>query len=339
MLTTLIVLLTTLSQWGLAIATTSCEGIWRNATGPTGLSLELVAAARNETMEEWRRHACPLRSFKVNSWDCFKTAPERAVLVSGRQWVPDEGAACKPFFPFHFLRFLEGKTMLMLGDSIMGQLYIHLVCSLIDVAEAEYKLVWASGHQQQGHFNSADVFFPFVNATVSFRKRWMYSAGDLERAVAGLTNLHLVVVNFGLHYNSFPRKPPQEPDPGDYRNALTLLSRDMGSFLTEKPPVELFLLETLPQHFAGSTTNGFYNFDYKMEGCRPIKNVSDDWRLSTMHSIKYPPGVKIIKVTEALYSQWDAHIEEGVDGDCSHWCFESAALRYVRLQIWNALFA
>lgn len=197
---------------------------------------------------------------------------------------------------------MEDESLLFIGDSVMEQIYITLVCSLYQVAEAVFIIDWASS-SQKGHFNNADVFFPTANATFSFRLKWRYYSADLQK-LAGNLAANIIIINFGLHNNSYRRMSPKEADPGDLRNALTLLSDDMSSFMgARKGIVSFLLMESLPQHFSGSNMNGFYKYDSGFVGCKPIQNISEDWRNSIMHDVKYPPSVKLINVAYPLYSQ------------------------------------
>lgn len=301
--------------------------------------------ASNESFQEWLLHSCPLKSFRY--WDCYKTRKiERASLIDKREWVPTD-INCRPFWPYDFLRTVENKAILFIGDSVMIQVYITMVCELFQSTQTKFNIEWSS-EPHVGHFVNSDVHFPVTNTTISFRLKWRYYQNDLQKILSSISEkVSVIVINFGLWYNLYPRKPAYQHDPGDYEVALHILSSDLALFLQSRSAdnnSKILVLETLPQHFAGSNSNGFYNIDAANIGCQPIMNISDDWRLSTMHSVIFPEAVKIVNISQALYSQWDSHMDgdvvpqvASIDADCTHWCLDSGALRFVRLMLWNAL--
>mmetsp|Transcript_21625 Transcript_21625/g.36222 ORF Transcript_21625/g.36222 Transcript_21625/m.36222 type:complete len:249 (+) Transcript_21625:587-1333(+) len=142
----------------------------------------------------------------------------------------------------------------------------------------------------------------------------------------------MLVMNFGLHYKS-------EIGEQKLRQDMEQLSKDIDTIsLTHLP--KLFFLETVPQHFQYSPVNGYYQPGQTNASCHPLSDVrvaaEYDWRNKYIDEfLGNDPRVQIIRIAETLRDQSDAHV--GYGQDCTHWCFQSGAMRYMIRKVYNAL--
>ena len=83
---------------------------------------------------QWRQHACPA---EVITYSCFWSNETRAAQVL-RDTV--QGPA---FSPGHFFALLGGRTVVLVGDSLLMQFWQSVVCRLSSPG-AKYHVAW--GH-------------------------------------------------------------------------------------------------------------------------------------------------------------------------------------------------
>ena len=165
----------------------------------------------------------------------------------------------------------------------------------------------------------------------------------------------VVILNFGAHY-SHERT---------FANELQAFRHDLLSVLQRQraaniPTAQWLWLESFPQHFAnsGHRGSGYYdpgasltaNFTAGQLRCAPIADTklyyAEDWRNRVAEQVlpELKRSSRVIPIAEALYDQWDAHVDYGdsqrahqTATDCTHYCLGSGVFRFVTHQILGAV--
>jgi hypothetical protein len=232
------------------------------------------------------------------------------------------------------LNRFKNSTIHFFGDSVLQQIYQNIVCQLFLAASTgTFKLAWGSKYEgcnfPRGcgqHLITSDVFFPSTGTRLTFLfLHWGLYQHHLNTIPTG--NMNIFVLCFGYHYNDYENKPVRDYDSNDYRSHVNDIKLDVEKYHTKSP---VFLIdEPSPQHFAGKNKNGYWNG--KEERCGPYADAANakslDWRVNILNETTFPTNVKIVKVADMLYSQWDAHFN---DLDCTHWCKLGGALEFIQ---------
>lgn len=315
--------------------------------------------------QPWFWEACPSQT-TLHSCH-FHSNKTHADLLERRIWVTND-PLCLEFSPFEFLEQLRDRRVIMVGDSLLTQLWQVLVCALHGSAEHRLYVNWAKmwrcnevtcPHDEAKHSNchGGILRFPSANVTIVNKKMYKYSKeyflGTLQRLKVSPRDI--VLVNFGLHYN----------DEKEYSTAIESMINDLQNH-PEAPRWNLGFLETTPQHYPAS--NGYFaQGEQNGNTCRPLammpKTASlvsepstlapGDWRNHVIHRVfgsstasassgNSRLSLRIIPIAHGLYSQFDAHVAiEPYPSppwlDCTHWCFPSGALRYYLIHLHNAI--
>ena len=128
---------------------------------------------------------------------------------------------------------------------------------------------------------------------------------------------------------------------------------DINTYLSNQSHAHLFYLQTYPQHFrSGSRKAGYWEdkvepSERRAKRCAPFRDINiahkHDWRNRIADTYLMNTTAPIIRVSEGLYSQFDAHVDGDstlipFDGpDCTHYCLHSAAFDYIHLMTYNHL--
>eukprot|EP01033_Poteriospumella_lacustris_P009197 gene9197-6614_t len=231
----------------------------------------------NTSVRDFLESACPAQ---VAHYTCYYHGnASHAQELEFRRYVPhqvstndprnadNDDSTCLPFRLVEFLSLLRNRRVFFLGDSILGNLYVSLFCSLYHVAESHHRInfiklyscdkVLCPFDSESHSYNHADVLtFREYNASLFY---FIYNQVDFDlRRVAdhfGMTADDVLVINPGIHYND--------------RNLFTGHLRVLHSQLTgmwadrdfrARAPTVLFA-ESTPQHFpaqAEGQANGYY---------------------------------------------------------------------------------
>ena len=331
-----------------------CPGEWAQLpAGPEGVK----RATRS----------CPfyIEGDKVNASAHFCSHPRQEMVSSLRRFVFSRTAhsSCSAFEPQRFLRTFSNSRLVFIGDSVLSQVWLLLVCDVYESLPAAQRdndsfvtfnpragmVATRLGHG--GYTLGRDIVTFLEHNVTVIGTRWdfFYKKQSAAAILRDLSESDILVVNFGLHYNEYAGKNPRDADRDDFRNALVALSADLAAL--GRPKWGIWFAETTPQHFAGDNANGYYNL-HGGKSCVPYANATAahllDWRNTVLHdraTSLLPDNVRLVALP-ALSSQWDAHLEMDTrtgDGlaaqhphhgylhfaDCTHWCNPSAALRYV----------
>jgi hypothetical protein len=350
-----------------------CDGKWEGSNSPDISSYQIVAArnhynsstARNSSLE-FVNTACPAQ---VAHYTCYYLGdPQRAKIIEFKRFIPNpssnEDDGCLPFHPLEFLELIRNREVILHGDSIIGNVWTSLFCSLYSVTESKYfidfkKLVKQCdelcplGKAAHSYKHGGSIKFEHFNTTIHFMLANSYSP-NLVKFIESHKH-SIIIYNVGLHYNE---KPKFDKDMGSAASALSAYFVDKRQRNESIPLV--FFAETSPQHF-DANPNGYYGQltgNYAgVRKCVPIvkegiegHNLSTiyqaDWRnrLVTKHfeSLIQQGDITSIPWAKGLYEQYDQHIETSpfsfTPFDCTHWCFPSGVDRYMLLILYNALF-
>jgi len=280
--------------------------------------------------------SCPV---ETHAYDCFRNNKTRATILRNRNFRPLPNSPLSLFAPFEFIRAYQNKTVVFFGDSVTQQIFQSFVCQLLVATPAKMALSWSGIHKSctlptgcQGSLVFGDVFFPAANLRFLFHLlNWGLYQHNLKSFPSSPDIVF--VLNFGIHYNVYAGKPTRDYDASDLRTHMLDLKSDIELFHKTS---QVFILESTPQHFSGSNVNGYWSNDFALEHCIPL-NISTmragDWRNLIINETRFPANVKIVRIAEVLYSQWDAHFSEK---DCTHWCKFGGALEYIQTSIFNS---
>ena len=198
------------------------------------------------------------------------------------------------------------------------------------------------------HTGAGSVSFPEYNTKIEATFNNLYSKGWVSGFLnwKGCKAGDIVLLNFGLHYN----------DHNQYNNMMKILAHDINTYLNSTQHGYLLYMQTFPQHFRiGSKKAGYYTpHEDQGEGseisgkrCAPYHDINiahrHDWRNRIADTYLKNTTIPIIRVSEGLYSQFDAHVDGDSTltpfnrADCTHYCLHSAAFDYVHMMTYNHL--
>lgn len=360
----------------LSLSTSSLCGSGRWSDDPVPAAsygksvLEDSVEKPDETPDEWLARSCPLMT--MLQFNCFKLRDrERAKRVDNRHWVPSDH--CHNFNPHHFLTTFTNKTVFFVGDSVTAEIFIFFVCGLYESSRSTNMTISGAsmgGHSETipscnfpnpwncYHANSFDISFPEYSLNMHLRLLTfgLYERGVLNRDVGWTNENTVVILNFGLHYNEYAGKPALDPDAFDLNYWLKQSVSDLV-WLDQGRGASFYYLETTPQHFNGTNANGYWSGNSLGSRCIPHNltaiagnSTNDvDWRSKAVSQLVFPSDkFHHIRVAEELHSQWDQHVDGdmlptenpppiSLGIDCTHFCFHSGAMRYVRQVLYNHL--
>lgn len=300
--------------------------------------------ANSSAYDEWFQTACPIECTRFSSY--FRGVPlDHIKELERRFWAPTS-TSCIDWSPRRFLKSVKGKSVLLIGDSLMLQVYSSLICETINLSPYEEYIEW---HDKTGchteyykqhctiEWPGQSIFtFPTLNTKFIFKRmdqpNWYYIYRDISSRK--LTSNDMVVINTGSHhdYNGIEY----------YQFVLT----EMVAEARKIPSLpSLYFMHTLPTHFNSST--GYYEkFRSNEKSCVPYSNITyareRDWRNRVADSVFAGSNFTVIPVSDGLYSQWDAHIgrphyTDYWIADCSHYSSPSGIFRYVLQMMINQM--
>lgn len=308
----------------------------------------------NSSIEPFLFESCPAETIIHNCY--YHGKSEQMKSLQHRAWFT--GPFCKPFWPVDFLETMRNRKLLLHGDSSMKQVWQALACHLYGVTESIFDIHWiyhtgGTNEVKSKIFNSitcpfnaihclfhhADVHFPHFNMSLHFRwsyPRWLISPSSsiFREALKYIVDLKLqvndvVVLNFGLHYNV------KHAYAEELEHFRVQLLEHRSSLLPH-----ILFQESFRTHFA--TANGYYTAE--ATSCKPYGNTTfafeSDWRNRLLD--EYLGNViPIIRISAALESQWDAHIDGDSkivsysSPDCVHYCAHTGVFEYLKLILFN----
>lgn len=346
-----------------------CEGSWEQlAFADDKYHIDAARTVHDpQSNQLWLAQACPAQ---IAVYTCyFHGNASKSAELERRRFVLHGGSVgketCEPFFPIDFLQSIRGKRLVLIGDSIMGQLWVSLVCTLHSLVhnrlDVEFgrlpgcnDIICPDPHSGKHSFLEGGwMHFPSFNATISHVVQSKFDLQDVLRVFRShrLGARDIVTMNFGVHYN---REEEYDAAMKQFRDELLVGVYGDGSTNTTTQNVHnntlprILYFQSAPQHFRGSS--GYYDqntqrYPYGFQ-CEPVASLSlrraADWRNRVIDRyLSSSPSIHIVRIAEALYSQYDAHIglEPYVNTpiDCTHWCFPSGIFKYLHLMLHNAI--
>lgn len=335
-------------------------GTWTSSAPPVSSFVMSSSRVRNynedeERNKEWLQNAC---SVQVVQFSCYYRAMDNDTIVSSienRHWKSND-PDCRPFWPLDVLESFRNKKILFLGDSLVAQMYMSLVCSLTQSTTTKTNIQWKTNsnskfcpfHERHCHIIEAVINFPRFNATLisdgmhlHIYDKHVFASRLLFHNFFSADNI--IVANIGAWYNTKE----------EYTAALNDMLQDIGHYkkMNSNFPKILFV-QTLPQHFPED--DGFYvvGHDQKynmIKSCKNRENLtlakSQDWRNNIaellIRNSYNDSAVEILYVANALYSEADSHIGtynfKYIGLDCTHWCFPSGVFNYLIRVLYNTL--
>ncbi len=314
----------------------------------------------NADLNAYFAEACPTESLLRSCYFHTDKNYSTIQLLEMRKFKP-KNPKCLQFEPFGFLELIRNRRIIMLGDSIMTQIFASLVCALYRVTYSTYDMdfhkLWGSqcneincpfGQGKHSHLLGGWINFPLVNASIvqvgQYNFNYQEVSGHLKRITIPLTKHDIVIYNFGIHYNNEDEFKYAIKDlKADFPNLLATFSEDRNN----QP--QWFFLGTTPQHFDTPKT-GYYKQetkDYHKTYCDPFANETEtfeaDWRnrMAEKALVGFHDHLHYIPMARGMYSQYDVHV--GLEPlpyapiDCTHWCYPSNIFKYVHMIIYNAL--
>jgi hypothetical protein len=355
-------------------ATEPCmeDGIWEERNREVDYVTQAVRIYRNDTKDhsldqQWLRDACPVEALMFSCY--YYLGRNDSSSIDYRRWKPnDPNSKCRPYLPAEFLKRMKNKSIVFTGDSLMGQYFFALVCTLTSLTTLTYQL----NHMETGnstasfcHFGNkhcvyldSTITIPSINATLKLTRMQKSAKSDggkyygndaIWRPLYGFDYSRTAFIfNFGLHINS----------PAEYSSMLKWFVNDL-SYKNHTTRPKMYFLETSPQHYGGQ--NGYFDGGLASEllkeqkhhgGCAPNDRSDDDmeyldWRNRLLkehlnETIQRKYNIRIIELAKDMYSQYDAHIGRvsrwnAMLMDCTHYCFPSGIFDYVIRKIYNKL--
>lgn len=260
---------------------------------------------------------CPADTFMFSC--LFHQAIPRSFDVLKRRFVP-KGKNCIPYSPLEFLGLIRNRKLYLIGDSIMLQVFQTLACSLHMATKSIFRIRWEYTfkspkvcplHSVHCHIGGGLIQFPLLNSSIVYRNMYTYHRKSLMNEVLiGCSVEDVVILNIGAHYNA---KEEFEEHMQNLATDLYKIRHYRGS------PIVLFR-ESLPTHFSYSVNqSGYFQQGEVSTSCKPYSHIMNtteiynkDWRNRIADKYLNLSNIDgVIRMAEALYSQYDAHI----DGD------------------------
>ena len=113
------------------------EGTWSAVTfqNTYHTAASRITSAEVSSGVDWFEASCPTQSFVYSCYYHNKKAKSVLSSLDHRRW-DTPNAACLRFYPYDFIQSLSGRRLVLYGDSVMGQIWQSLVCSLNQVTNS-----------------------------------------------------------------------------------------------------------------------------------------------------------------------------------------------------------
>jgi len=299
--------------------------------------------------EVWLHDACRAQLVQHSCYAHGNT--ERAKAIENRNWKPLDESLCNPFSPLSFLHAMNGGKMVIVGNSILMQLWVAFVCEMHQLNGVLEEADWFQHHV--GHYNAVTCPFGAIHChihggrlkfqsgeSLSFLRTNIDLSFDIKNVIATHNLGKGDILLFGLGFSI--------PDLTQFENFVKKLRVDTDELPLESSP-RIFLLEALPQHFKTPTGDGKYNIQTLNKAvCHPIQSDGMEWYENNKEysiaqaTFANSTRVSLIKAAQPLVSQWDAHVETSKITsydvvDCTHWCYPSGVFKFLHKVIYNAI--
>jgi len=240
-----------------------------------------------------------------------------------------------------FLKTLEGKTLSLIGDSIMGQLFERIACAMVPV-QHEIAMIDRSydpkhipkgvdldeGYSTLSFKNGAKVQFQYIASEWNMHAQKQFNPWILKEEVF---DADVLVVNVGAHIKS------QKQMDKVLKHLHTKVSTSM------RPGARLIWREYMPSHF--NSGDWYQVLDSKKllhkthnvaQGCGPSAHMTEmaNVRLNYANKVMQDLGWEILKTYDIASSRWEQH-KSGLD--CRHWCQPSPVLDATKTVLANLL--
>lgn len=325
-----------------------CEGVWKTSDDAVSYQSPAVAArvpfnvSSADDLQRWKRYACPVEQARHSCFSIKTNGRVKSSQVENLNWVTMD-KNCAEFWSSHFLESIKNRVIVFIGDSVMAQIWIALVCSLSSTTPVTFHPTWSSLKrwrnyecpfgQQHCHLSRGIVTIKLANVTIKYFEDYGYSKSGFEANLK--TNMlgpnDIVFFNYGLHSS----------DNISYLQSIESFFSDIGLRRQQSSDVpHVLFLETLPQHFGGE--NGEYDKEKlkNITTCLPVKDYikahANDHRNRAVERIaaNYNFSHLVVPLADGLRSRYDSHVEKNqlnnFDGpDCSHYCFPSSVFNFI----------
>lgn len=358
----------TLSDEGIAADTFASYYKWAGPSTPEEVADVSLLATSFST-----HSPCKALAMRDN---CFSHNPKRAraLLRRTHQTIHHNASLSGPD---EILSRLKNQVFVFLGDSTMSASYASLVCFLSSFVEVKYEMMWLykddlilydtrkqdkCPHHPSCYLLNAQVTIPSHNLTMYYQQHNVHRNREKRLLVSMVEGSSVVptvvIVNFGAHYI---HEKVFASELQTFRNDLVaVLARQRAAHI---PSAQWHWLESFPQHFpnSGHRGGGYYdpgapppthNTTTGELQCVPIVDEklfhAEDWRNRVVDRIlpELKLNSRVIPIAEALYSQWDAHVDYGDSQrahktamDCTHYCLGSGVFRFVIDQVLGSVLA
>jgi hypothetical protein len=241
-----------------------CQGSW--SLGENSIHLLHIPAARKSLVDntpiEWLYDACAAQTVQQSCYGHGNIV--RAQAIERRQWIPRNTSECLPFYPADYLRLVEGRKVVLVGDSITMGLWSAFACATYQSTSSDLQISWyevnakvsAAFYNNKtcpfGAFHchiqgSGSVRFPLFRSQLIYHSLARYTKGFVHHIVAHhrLQPRDVIVLNWGVHIN-LGEEHLYPPMLEDFKADLAELKANHSLPLT-------FFLESFPQHFGGDS--------------------------------------------------------------------------------------
>ena len=226
---------------------------------------------------------------------------------------------------------LRGKRIVLIGDSIMGQVMGALELELLRHGNDSVAAVFDSNEYARlfpkrtalaiakacrlpvrsvrlargARLSLYSVHLRPSAGTDGMSAQW----STVDRALA---SADVVVANFGLHWRRTDRQL--------YIRHVGHLAEKLAAFAGERPAARLaVLLETLPQHFPSRGHTGDFDDLTATGPCQPVARAAGPgWRNIAARSIAASHGVHLLRAHQAMAPLHAKHVND----ECTHWCYD-----------------
>jgi hypothetical protein len=317
-----------------------CDGKWERSSIPDVSSYPIIAARSHynsststESSLEFINTACPAQ---VAHYTCYYHGDtKRAQNIEFKRFIPDppttENEACLPFHPVEFLELIRNKEVIFYGDSILGNLWTSLFCSLYSTTHSTYsinfikldkcdELLCPLGEASHSYNHGGSIKFEHFNVTMHYMLVNTYDSNFVK--FIDMNKDKIIIYNVGLHYND------EKQFDHDMEEAASALSTYFNSKRQQNESLPLlFFAESSPQHFPVNP-NGYYDQLTQnyigIKQCLPIIKEGEtghdsqsiyqaDWRnrLVEKHfqTLLQQGAITLIPWAKGLYDQYDQHLE------------------------------
>ena len=260
---------------------------------------------------------------------CYLRDSARARTIEERIWISTD-ERCNLLTPRDYLETLRNKTLLLYGDSMAIQIFSTLMCTLNHFLHSD--LIW---NKFSPYLEGGQISFPDTTTTIAIRYDTKFDVEHISTTFADmrLTTRDIFIFNIGLHYN----------DKSAYESVLRKALDTISTVNRTRSLPKMFFLQTTPQHFA--TDNGYFNPQLSSKNCTikssPGQMKNGDWRnialdntISKWRDFGSIRNAHVIRIANALYSQYDAHIDRN-GSDCTHFCIPSAVFPFIHRTLFN----